>query len=127
MKRIYISDEVHKLLKEESYREGRTIQWLVENKLLSKTPPSPKNTSPYNLQTDEVSSSVRPEKIAVEPSATRVDDLFNMPEPVADDHLAAGEFACCLNETRPCKHWVWDTNSGEGYKNSLSGRFKEAE
>lgn len=56
-----------------------------------------------------------------------VDDLFNTPEPVADDHLAAGEFACCLNETRPCKHWVWDTNSGEGYKNSLSGRFKEAE
>ena len=34
---------------------------------------------------------------------------------------------CCQNDVRPCKHWVWDTSSGEGYKNTLSGRFREAE
>lgn len=37
------------------------------------------------------------------------------------------EFACCSNETRPCKHWVWDSATGEGYRNTLSGRFREAE
>jgi hypothetical protein len=38
-----------------------------------------------------------------------------------------GEFACCQNETRPCKHWVWDVNTGEGYVNTLSGRSRDAE
>lgn len=37
------------------------------------------------------------------------------------------ERECCLHPTRPCKHWVWDTDSGDGYKNSLSGRYREAE
>lgn len=33
------------------------------------------------------------------------------------------EFPCCSNDT-PCKHWIWDQASGEGYINSLSGRKK---
>lgn len=37
----------------------------------------------------------------------------------------AGELPCCAG-VRPCKHWVWDSATGEGYKNTLSGRFKEA-
>lgn len=41
--------------------------------------------------------------------------------------LDSAEQPCCANENRPCKHWVWDTATGEGYRNTLSGRFKEAE
>lgn len=38
-----------------------------------------------------------------------------------------GELPCCANPNKPCKHWVWDVTTGEGYVNSLSGRFMEAE
>lgn len=38
-----------------------------------------------------------------------------------------GEKPCCKNEFKPCAHWNWDANSGEGYVNSLSGRTRDAE
>ncbi len=41
--------------------------------------------------------------------------------------FTANEQDCCQHPTRPCKHWQWDTNTGEGYKNILSGRFREAD
>lgn len=34
---------------------------------------------------------------------------------------------CCQNDTKPCKHWVWDVATGEGYVNTLSGRSRDAE
>lgn len=33
MKRIYIDDKVHEQLKEEAKREGRTLQWVVLQRL----------------------------------------------------------------------------------------------
>lgn len=117
MKVIRISDVVHEHLKKEAKAEGRTLQWLVENKLTSKTPPSQKIT--------EVKSA---EKNKSEPSA-EVDDLIKAPayDPVVDLPQNSGELNCCLNEHRPCKHWIWDSVSGGGYLNSLSGRFMEVE
>ena len=47
-------------------------------------------------------------------------------EKIASD-ASVGELECCKHPTRPCKHWVWDTVSGEGYRNTLSGRYREAE
>lgn len=35
------------------------------------------------------------------------------------------EKSCCRGSS-PCKHWVWDSSSGEKYINSLSGREREA-
>lgn len=77
-----------------------------------------------------------PKKIANEPSAkdikhvpdiTKVSDLLRE-QPDADDILSSSlEQPCCGNDVRPCKHWVWDNVTGEGYKNTLSGRFREAE
>ena len=43
------------------------------------------------------------------------------------EELGTHEFACCANELQPCKHWVWDTQTGEGYRNVLSGRFLEVD
>lgn len=59
-----------------------------------------------------------------------VDDLIKQTpsyDPVVAERQIAGEQSCCLNEQRPCKHWVWDAQTGEGYRNVLSGRYKEAE
>lgn len=57
---------------------------------------------------------VSPKKL--EPQTPKVDDLF-----------ADAEYICCKNENKPCKHWVWDSASGEGYVNILSGRKMEVE
>lgn len=35
------------------------------------------------------------------------------------------EMPCC-SDIKPCKHWSWDSSTGAGYVNSLSGRVKEA-
>jgi hypothetical protein len=45
----------------------------------------------------------------------------------SEPDFSANELECCEHPTRPCKHWVWDADSGEGYKNVLSGRFREAD
>ena len=37
------------------------------------------------------------------------------------------ELECCKHPSYPCKHWVWDIETGEGYKNTLSGRYREAD
>lgn len=65
-----------------------------------------------------------PEKIKSEatPPSDSVADLFTVP-PVAE----VLEQECCLNEQRPCKHWSWDIQSGDGYVNTLSGRKLEVE
>lgn len=127
MKVIRISDIVHEQLKREAKAEGRTLQWVVENKLTAETPPSPKNTG---LETLQVGTIPKPEEAEYHPETPRTDDLVQKNNSEAnasgvsrDDVL---EQPCCGNEVRPCKHWVWDTN-GEGYRNSLSGRFIEVE
>lgn len=51
-------------------------------------------------------------------------DLFQ-PEVAAE--VLNPELACCMNETQPCKHWTWDAQMGDGYKNILSGRVMEVE
>lgn len=36
----------------------------------------------------------------------------------------ATKLSCCLADT-PCKHWLWDMNTGEGYINALTGEVRE--
>lgn len=69
------------------------------------------------LEPEEVSSLLRPEKniSGATPNVVHVPDVTTL------------ELDCCKNEVQPCKHWVWDINSGEGYVNSLSGRLMEVE
>lgn len=31
----------------------------------------------------------------------------------------------CCQQNKPCKHWQWDTSTGEGYVNTLTGKVKE--
>lgn len=33
----------------------------------------------------------------------------------------------CCSRQNPCKHWIWDIQTGEGYKNTLSGRLLASE
>lgn len=100
------------------------VQYMGE---IWKQPPTPKNEAikPFEVKTGNVQ--------AVVPDLqghNSVDDLITskwQPEKIASEPTAGVEKPCCLNEITPCKHWVWDINTGEGYSNSLSGRFREAE
>lgn len=113
MKRIYINDAVHEELKRESRRQGRTLRWVVEQKLTgvnegtpNKTPPPQNKYKPSTLETKGVEDLIKETKNTV-----------NTPL----------EMDCCPNDNRPCKHWVWDVEGGEGHVNTLSGRLREIE
>ena len=32
---------------------------------------------------------------------------------------------CCKSD-KPCKHWVWDSATGDGYVNTITGEVREA-
>lgn len=49
----------------------------------------------------------------------------NRMETVVPDLLPM-KMACCLMP-KPCKHWVWDENRGEGYINTITGELREAQ
>lgn len=61
-----------------------------------------------------------PEKI-VERKTVDANDIKHIPD------ITTLEQPCCQNEMQPCKHWVWDLQTGDGYRNSLSGRLMEVD
>ena len=79
-----------------------------------------------NIKTYRGSDGTPVRKNTVE-AAPRVDDLFANSPANSIPATISLEKPCCLNTTRPCQHWVWDVNTGEGYVNSLSGRTLEVE
>lgn len=125
-------------LQQEADREHRSVvqqlNYILEQRYdVSKTTPPAKNTNTPNLQ-DTVpithtfetgEDAITPEKniVGATPEvSTRVDDLFATPP-----SLMTEEMPCCQNDTQPCRHWTWDARTGEGYRNSLSGRFMEVD
>ena len=82
-------------------------------------PPLPKTDPPEKLE-PKITSGATPH---VEDLLTRAPGY----DPAVAERQNSGEQSCCQHPTRPCKHWVWDNQSGEGYKNVLSGRVREAE
>ena len=121
MKRIYISDAVHEHLKQQAKRDGRTLQWVVESRLIggtpTETPPSPKITEAKTFERYEAAKVTA--DLFKEPLRKITSELTVSPDSLEQD--------CCEHPSRPCKHWVWDNVSGDGYKNILSGRFREAD
>lgn len=143
MKVIRISDALHQQLKKDAKNDGRTLQWLVEDRLSGRTratgltlsdrnnhwetTPPAKNSEPSNLGVDDLTRprhGIPPENTSE--ATPRVDDLFKQPAAITPPSRQLEE-NCCQNEHKPCKHWVWDSNSGEGYVNVLSGRTREVE
>ena len=47
--------------------------------------------------------------------------------PMPFTNLSGVELPCCQNPDQPCRHWVWDVQTGEGYVNTLSRRKLEVE
>ena len=140
MPKIHIRDDVYDKLKGLAERENRSISNMAETILLNvwgkqpadgsfitselKTPPTPKNTEVKNPAdvSDLLHDKVMPEPLYPEKNNSVASDLVkNLP-----DNMQV-ELPCCANEFKPCKHWVWDVTSGEGYRNILSGRFLEVE
>lgn len=133
MKNIRIDDDLYQQIKTMADLEDRTVQAQVHRLLRERfgnTRGGQNNTAPETLE-------VPYQKLGGTPPSGDVADLINsdakasVPIPKYDPTVAerqlSGELPCCSNETKPCRHWVWDVASGEGYVNTLSGRQKEAE
>lgn len=121
-KQIKISDDLYKRLKDLADQDYRTIGGQIEFLL-------DKSMGIVNVLGEKKAFTAPPEKIGtLKPAAplVGVNELINLPNP-EDIKQSNAELDCCQHPTRPCKHWVWDTASGEGYRNTLSGRYREAE
>ena len=123
MKVLRIADAIHEQLKKEAKAEGRTLQWVVENKLTGTTP-SPKNTEVENLKIGEL---VRPPETEYHPQKNDRVVAEALGQAEGEPVKNSGELKCCQNTYKPCKHWVWDAENSDGYINSLSGRKMEVE
>jgi hypothetical protein len=114
-------------MKDGSFNEGLRSLWYAggtvrEDKFEARgiTPPSPEK---YEAKTPK-------NNFEATPVSVDVSDLFATSKPpVVKDFpdFEDNEDECCKHPTQPCKHWVWDTQTGEGYRNSLSGRYREAD
>lgn len=116
---FYISnDNEHKLreLLKQGGSMSRTVNEALSAHFLQNTP-SPKKSDVSDLLTPAEKGEAVPRKIISEPTAV----------PLVSDEPYALEQTCCQNDTKPCKHWVWDVSTGEGYVNTLSGRSRDAE
>lgn len=122
-KQIQVSDATHQRIKDMAERSYRTIAGQIDFMVdaLSDTQKSITQYDADNKPFQKIDVTPTPEKKIAE-AAPRVDDLFS-----GVTGAVPREQPCCMNELQPCKHWVWDTQSGEGYKNVLSGRFMDVE
>lgn len=123
MKVIRISDAVHEHLKQVAKREGRTLQWVVEQRLTG---------LPQQRLTEDLISA--PINIGAQdfglPEYTPSKDIefeaflaeYSVPNQKKPPHPKYG-YPCC-HEDKPCRHWQWDTSTGEGYVNTLTGEVK---
>lgn len=124
-KPIRLDDEVYTEVKKRADMQGRSYANLVNYYLRKEFGwlPGQANGTPLSNITPTI-----PEKIKSEPDGSGVSGLFADEKVKVHPRFIYGdEQPCCLNETQPCKHWVWDVNTGDGYKNILSGRFLEVE
>lgn len=138
MKILRVSDEVHTKVKALAEKDRRTINAMAEILLETGMGKPFTGDSPNEEEVGvPVENTPSPEKINVsdllktptfEETKTAVHEykVEKKSEPTAQLDPGNGELDCCQHPTRPCKHWVWDINTGEGYINSLSGRKKEA-
>ena len=100
---IRLDDEVYTEIKKRADTQGRSYANLVNYYLKKEFGwlPGQSNGEPFGEVTPD----------------TTVDDLIKEAPgydvEVAEKQLS-GELNCCLNDQRPCKHWVWDIISSIG-------------
>lgn len=138
MANIRVADDIYRRLKDDASRNFRTIggqiDYLIsladeehERRYLenANNPAEPLDKEQYAKDQGETweQSMERLESEVKKSEAT--------PQPVTDDlfvkALPSLENGCCMNEVKPCSHWKWDSETGEGYVNVLSGRKMEIE
>lgn len=129
MKILRISDELHEKIKVLAEKDRRTLNAMAEILLETGMGVPYKGDSPVKSTGISGSQYDSYEKKSAGASPVDVSDLIKAPEydPAVAERQSSGEQTCCQHPTRPCKHWVWDKDSGEGYKNVLSGRVREAD
>ena len=104
MKVIKVSDEVFERLKEQAdlgYRAiGKHIEYLLNN------------------QADKAKTTLTSAEVE------QGENKDNESWVEANPPRKAEKLPCCLGN-KPCKHWVWDMNTGNGYVNTITGEVKE--
>lgn len=141
-KLIRVSDEVHAALERmsggaplgkvvEAYVTGSApaditnqmiYDKLIDIELLLEPDPSEKNialATPNENVAVDAAGVVRP----IDPSKPSSYTGGTLKK-IERNPAGAAEFNCCGNPN-PCKHWQWD-GANQQYKNSLSGRVKDA-
>lgn len=128
---VRVNEDNYESLKREAQADGRTPTNML-NRILDAH--YSRDTEGVPVKTGGVPKIEEVKTFVAQGQAAQkaVDDLLGntTPEKNISEANASGvssELPCCLNETQPCKHWVWDVNTGDGYKNILSGRFLEVE
>lgn len=152
VKILRVDDDIHDIITKRAKNDERTITAYLnkhfrdldsgivimkdyrDGSRVEENAPLPKNTEPQNLEKfiEKGQNAQKAVDKIISEATPRVSDLFvkpSLPTPLQADLVSSGdtELPCCKNELQPCKHWVWDVNTGEGYKNTLSGRFLEVE
>ena len=105
---VRISDEIYGKLKGYADGEMRSIANAVEYLI--------------NSRIDEINRNkttlTSPEKLSDEQDEKDEGWIESNPPRKAE------KLPCCLGN-KPCKHWVWDMNTGNGYVNTITGEVKE--
>jgi len=144
VKILRVDDDVHDIIKTMAAYEDRTIGAFL-NRFFREARDGRRNDGLWSLWYSD--GSIREDKVPSE--TTPLTEKPQVVNPAVADLLrngdlkpgttvaytgkpsepdfSANELECCQHPSRPCKHWVWDTDSGEGYRNTLSGRFREAD
>ena len=148
MKIIRISDTLHTKLKEHADIDRRTINGEAEIILELYFSDAEGGLSSEQVAKDRMreAQEVREfivnegKELGILPETTPLPKKIESPKPAGNNVVNPEifqkssftgatstdlELACCNNST-PCRHWQWDASTGEGYKNILSGRFREA-
>lgn len=118
-KQIKVSDAVYNRLKKEADMQfrplGSHIEYLLDLDVEREVSDYEKKAKQWESQENT------PSPKNIEPETLGIDNLLT------NQSATELEQSCCVDDFHPCKHWIWDTQTGEGYKNILSGRYKEAE
>lgn len=129
MKILRVDDDVHEIITKMALADDRKITpWLNRHFREFDVTPD-KMTPPEKYEAPKPSGISGAQYDSYEKPKPDLSGIFmDSPLPDPQDVIERNrEQDCCQNPIRPCKHWEWDVTTGEGYRNVLSGRYKEAD
>lgn len=127
-KQVRVSDDVYELVEQYGKENRRSVNNAFDF-LTVKIVESLKKLDSQKLEKSSAHFEIKDGEVnqlnSTEPAYTEGPlNSEATPQKVTTSEL--GELPCCAGK-RPCKHWAWDSSTGEGFINSLSGRMRSVE